>query len=667
MTARACMDPWPPGAPETEMPVQPEPVAVELREGLVGDAECICDRRFLCHGAGGKSLKVAESAKGQLDNTVRLTDVSDGLHRSLDFVGGEVVMPMHNAEIASLLGEYADLLEIKGANEYRIRAYRTAARNISNFPRDIADMVSGKEDLSRLPGLGKDLAAKLTAIVRSGRFSQLEQLKQELPAELLDISRLAGLGPKRTGALYQNLGVTNLWQLKEAAEEQKVRMLPGFAARTEQKILEEISRVSEDVGQKKRYKLAVLEGLAESLLSHLRHVDGVRKVDAAGSYRRRKETVGDLDILAAHEEGSQLMKRFVEHEDVDRVIAEGGTRSTVVLRFGVQVDLRAVAEENYGAALHYFTGSQSHNIAIRKLAAGKGLKINEYGVFQGERRIAGETEAEVYAQVDLPYIEPELRENSGEIDAARKGTLPELITLEEIRGDLHSHTKATDGRATLEEMAEAARARGYEYLAITEHTKHVTVARGFDARRLHAQIREIDRLNEKLGGIVLLKGAEVDILEDGSLDLPDDILKELDVVVCAVHYKLRLAADKQIERIIRAIDNPYFTILAHPTGRMIGRREPSELDLERLIKAARETGCVLELNAQPERLDLTDVHARMAKEMGVPIAICTDAHSVNDLNLMRFGLSQARRGWLERDDVLNTRTLKELKQLPRRK
>jgi DNA polymerase (family 10) len=329
-------------------------------------------------------------------------------------------------------------------------------------------------------------------------------------------------------------------------------------------------------------------------------------VEAAGSYRRRKETVGDLDILVTHKKGSEVMKRFVEYEDVERVVAKGETRSTVVLRFGVQVDLRAVAEASYGAALHYFTGSKAHNIAVRKMGVTKGFKINEYGVFKGDERIAGETEQEVYAQVDLPYIEPELRENNGEIEAAQKGKLPKLITPENLRGELHAHTKATDGRSTLEEMANAAKERGYEYLAITEHSKHVTVAKGLDAKRLAQQIDEVDRLNEKLDGIVLLKGIEVDILEDGSLDLPDEVLKKLDLVVCAVHYKFNLPVDKQTERIIKGIDNPYFTILAHPTGRMIGEREPYQLDMEQLMKVAKETGCVLELNAQPERLDLTE-------------------------------------------------------------
>jgi len=576
-------------------------------------------------------------------------------------------MPIHNSEIAEIFNEYADLLEIKGANQYRVRAYRTAARNISNLSRSAAEMVSKKEDISKLPGLGKDLAAKVADIVNNGKLSQLEELKKEIPAELIDIAGLAGLGPKRTGALYQEMGITTIEQLEEAAKKQKVREIPGFAAKTEQKILEEIGRKGEAAGGKKRYKLPVVEDLAQDLLDYLKKINGVKRVEAAGSYRRRKETVGDLDILVAHKKKTDVMKKFVEYEDVERVISKGDTRSTVVLRFGVQVDLRAIAEESYGAALHYFTGSQAHNIAIRKMGVKQGLKISEYGVFRDEKRIAGKTEEEVYSEVDLPYIEPELRENNGEIEAAKKGKLPELVTLEDIRGDLHAHTKATDGRSKLEEMAKAAKEKGYEYLAITEHSKHVTVAKGFDAKRLAEQLEEIDRLNEELDGIVLLKGIEVDILEDGSLDLPDDILKKLDLVVCAVHYKFNLPANKQTERIIKGIDNPYFTILAHPTGRMIGEREPYQLDMERLMKSAKETGSVLELNAQPDRLDLTEVYAKMAKEKGIMIAISTDAHSVNELDFMRFGVYQARRGWLESDDVLNTRGWKDLKKLLRKK
>jgi DNA polymerase (family 10) len=390
-------------------------------------------------------------------------------------------------------------------------------------------------------------------------------------------------------------------------------------------------------------------------------------MEIAGSYRRRKETVGDLDILATCKKGSKVMDSFVEYEDVEKVLSKGKTRSSVVLRSGIQVDLRVVPQVSYGAALHYFTGSKEHNIAVRKMGVKKNLKINEYGVFRGEKRIAGKTEKEVYKQVALAYIEPELRENRGEIEAAKKGQLPPLIKLKDIRGDLHTHTKSTDGRYKLEDMAKAAEKRGYEYFAVTDHSKHVTVAKGLNAERLARQIEEIDRLNQKMKGIRILKSIEVDILEDGSLDLPDSVLKELDLVTASVHYKFNLSQEKQTERIIKAMDNPLVNIFCHPTGRLINERRPYEVNIERLLEAAQERGCFLELNAHPDRLDLNDAHCKLAKDMGVKVAISTDAHSIDDLDLMRFGISQARRGWLEAEDVLNTRRWEELKKLLKRK
>jgi DNA polymerase (family 10) len=576
------------------------------------------------------------------------------------------LVPIHNAEIAQIFSEYADLLEIQGANQFRVRAYRTAARNIADLSQSIADMVARGEDLSELPGIGKDLSGKVADIVTSGRLFQLEELEKEVPAGLLDLTRLAGLGPKRIGALYRELGIASIEQLEAAAREQKIRGLPGFGAKTEQAILAEIERKG-GLRAEKRFKLSVAQRLARPLLDYLQKARGVKRVEVAGSYRRRKETVGDLDILVISSPDSEVMARLAEYDAVERVISKGSTRSTVVLRFGLQVDVRAVPEEDYGAALHYFTGSKAHTVAIRKIGVSRGLKINEYGVFRGEERVAGRTEEEVYAQVGLPYIEPELREDRGEIEAARRGELPELVKPEDIRGDLHAHTTSTEGRASLEEMARAAKERGYEYLAITDHSKRLSMTHGLDEKRLAEQIRQIDRLNGKSGGFVILKGIEVDIMEDGSLDLADDILRELDLVVCSVHHKFNLPQDKQTERIIRAISHsPAFTILGHPTGRLLGQRQPYDVDMEKVMKAAREYGCVLEVNAQPERLDLNDIHGKMARDMGVMVAISTDAHSVNDLDLMPFGVYQARRGWLGPADVLNTRGWKELKKLLRK-
>ncbi|MFH1970400.1 MAG: PHP domain-containing protein, partial [Verrucomicrobiota bacterium] len=415
-----------------------------------------------------------------------------------------------------------------------------------------------------------------------------------------------------------------------------------------------------------RMLLVTAEQVVESLLKTLRGVKGVKRVVPAGSFRRRQETVGDVDILATCADSAGIMRRFVGYEDVAEVIAHGATRSSVILRSGLHVDLRVVPEESYGAALHYFTGAKAHNIAIRARALGCGLKINEYGVFHGEERVGGVTEPEVYAAVQLPFIEPELREDRGEIEAAEKGQLPHLVTLADIRGDLQSHSTATDGQADIAEMAKAARKRGYEYLAITDHSQRMTMVHGLNATRLAQQIREIDRLNEKLSGFRILKSIEVDILENGALDLADAILKELDVVVGAVHSLFTLSREKQTERIMRAMDNPCFHIFAHPSGRLIGERDAYAVDLERLLHAAKERDCFMELNAHPMRLDLNDAYCRMAKELGVKVAISTDSHNPLSLDFMRFGVGQARRGWLEKDDVLNTRPWSALQKLLKR-
>jgi len=413
-------------------------------------------------------------------------------------------------------------------------------------------------------------------------------------------------------------------------------------------------------------RLPEAEDIAAPLVAYLKKTPGVKEICVAGSLRRCRETIGDLDILVTAKKHSPVMERFIAYEEVSGVISRGETRSTVVLRSGLHVDLRVVPQVSYGAALCYFTGSKAHNIALRTLALDKGYKLNEYGLFRGAKRIGGKSEQEIYARLGLAWVEPEMREDRGEIERARTGRLPRLITREDIRGDLHSHTNATDGRDSLEAMAEAARARGYEYLAVTDHSQHVTVAHGLDKKRLLEEIRRIDRLNEKLDGIVILKSCEVDILEDGSLDLPDGVLRELDFTVCAVHYNFNLPEKKQTERIIRAMDNPCFNILAHPTGRLINRREAYAIDIPAVVTAAKQRGCFLELNSQPARLDLTDTSCQLAKEMGLKVAISTDAHGVDQLDYLRYGIGQARRGWLEPGDVLNTRPLAKLKKLLKR-
>jgi DNA polymerase (family 10) len=475
------------------------------------------------------------------------------------------------------------------------------------------------------------------------------------------MAAVPGLGPKRVKLLYDRLHIRTLDKLRRAARSGRIRELKGFGEKTEQKIL---AALEKPLVTQKRFRLPAAEEEAQALIAYLK--SSVDETDIAGSYRRRRETVGDLDIVATARKTSTPGDRLVGYENIAEVSAHGTTRTTVVLRSGLQVDLRVVRAQSYGAALLYFTGSKAHNIALRKLANEHGWKLNEYGLFDGSRRIAGATEAEIYKKLGLAFVPPELREDRGEVELAGKRQLPDLIDLGDIHGDLHAHTDWSDGTATIAEMAAAAKERGYEYLAITDHSQRVTVAHGLDAARLARQIGEIERLNEKFDGFTLLKGTEVDILADGRLDLPDRILSRLDIVVASVHYKFDLSRAAQTERIIRAMDNPYVTIIGHPTGRLIGKREPYDIDIDRLVSAAKERHCCLEINAEPERLDLNDIHAQTAKAKGVKLAISTDAHATNALRNMRFGVDQARRGWLESADVINTRSLAGLKKLIKR-
>lgn len=574
-------------------------------------------------------------------------------------------MPVHNSDIARTLNKVADLLDIEGDNRFRIRAYRNAARTISGMSKDVSDMVASGEDLNALSGIGDDLAAKIKEIVNTGSLNQLEELQKDIPGELTELLQIANLGPRRVYVLHEALDVTNLDDLKQAAEDRKIRRLDGFGSKSENNVLSAIDRI-ETSGSSNRIPLHEAEQISTSLLEYLRQLKGVKECEVAGSFRRRKETVGDLDILVTCRKDTDVMKAFVDYEDVDRVLSRGKTRSSVVLRTGVQVDLRVVPQVAFGAALLYFTGSKSHNVALRKLAVKRNLKVNEYGAFKNDDRVAGRSEREMYELFDLSFIAPELREDTGEIKAAGKGRLPSLITLKDLRGDLQAHTTASDGLNTLEEMGRAAQERGHDYLAITDHSKRVSMANGLDEKRLARHIENIAQLNERFEGFRLLKSVEVDILEDGTLDLSDDILRELDIVVCSIHYNFNLSRKQQTRRVLKAMENPVFNILAHPTGRRIGQRGPYDIDLETIMKEARDNGCFLEVNAQPDRLDLKDSHCRMARDMGVKLSISTDVHSVDDLNVMQYGVWQARRGWLEADDVINTRPWSELKKLLRR-
>ncbi len=457
------------------------------------------------------------------------------------------------------------------------------------------------------------------------------------------------------------MNITTLDQLKKAINSGEIRRIEGFGEKTEHNILEEIGRLEQE--QTQRSKLPVAEEIAEALIRYLKEAKGIKDIEIAGSFRRGKETVKDLDILVTCKQGSKIMDHFTSYEDVQKIVSKGTTRSTVLLRSNFQVDLRVVPQKSFGAAMVYFTGSKEHNIAIRKIAIQKKFKLNEYGVFSGDEQVAGKTESEVYKKLGLRYIEPELREDRGEVEAARENKLPKLITLENIKGDLHAHSNHTDGRNTIEEMAQAAKEMGYEYIAITDHSQHVTVAGGLKPKEVLKELEEIDKINDKLKGFTILKGTEVDILDDGSLDLPDEILKELDIRVCSVHYKFNLSKKKQTGRIIKAMDNRYFNIFAHPTGRLINERNPYDFDMEEVMKVAKDKGCIIELNSHPDRLDLNDIHCKMAKDIGLKIVISTDAHHTSHLKFMHFGIGQARRGWLEPEDIINTRPIGELKKL----
>ncbi len=562
-----------------------------------------------------------------------------------------------NLEIANAFNEIAELLDIEGANPFRVRAYRNAARTILSYPSEMGTLLLEGFDLTTLKTIGKDLSAKITEMVETGELQFLRELRKEVSPGLEELLKLPGLGPKRVHTLHETLGINSPADLKTALETGKLGEVSGFGPAM-------IAALRTALGKKgsddKRYRLDQIRPVAERIVSWLNSSQGVIRIEIAGSIRRSREDPKDIDIVASCTDSKEIMERFTTMEEVQSIAMSGPTRSSVILRGGMHVDLRAVSEEEFATTLHHFTGSKAHNIELRTLASRAGLKINEYGVFRGDNRIAYKSEAAIYETLGLPYIVPELRENRGEIEAALAGRLPRLIEVSQIRGDLHAHTTYSDGINTIQEMALAARERGYEYLAITDHTHHLKIAHGLDEARILEQMEAIDRLNASLEGITLLKSAEVDILDDGTLDLPDSVLQRLDFTVCAVHYRFNLSAKEQTARILKAMENPCFTIFAHPTGRLLGLRAPYPLDMETIMRTCAERRIILELNSQPDRLDIHDLHCRMAKDAGVKIAISTDAHSIRDLDLIRYGISQGRRGWLEADDVINTRSLDDV-------
>ncbi len=568
---------------------------------------------------------------------------------------------MQNPDIARLFDEVADLLEIQDANPFRVRAYRNAARTIRDFPEPITDLVrAGTKDLTDIAGIGDDLAEKITAIVTTGELPLQKELARKLPAGLLDLLRIPGLGPKRVKLLYKKLKVKSAADLAAALDKGRVQKLKGFGPKMEEKIRAGIGQAQ--VGER-RMLLNEAETQATAVVAYLQAGGGIGQIEVAGSYRRRRETIGDLDIVVTSEgkNSTPVMDRFVAYGDVANVISKGETRATVKLRGGLQVDLRAVEPDAYGAALLYFTGSKAHNIDLRKIAQEKSYKLNEYGLFKGTRRAAGKTEEEVYGKLGLDWIPPELREARGEIALAREHRLPHLVEVKDIRGDLQMHTSATDGKGTIEDMAHAARALGYEYIAITDHSKRVTMALGLDAKRLREQWKAIDAWNASSRGFTILRSVELDILENGKLDLPDDVLADADYVVATIHYGLNQGEKELTRRLVGAAEHPWVDAIGHPTGRLVGKREPYAFDFEALCRACAATGCLLELNGHPERMDLPDTLAAAGKQHGVRFVLSTDSHQPGNLPFMKYAVYLARRAGLEAADTLNTRPLAEFR------
>jgi len=568
---------------------------------------------------------------------------------------------MTTHHIARVFAEIGQLLELKGENVFKIRAYERAAQTIRALGEDLA-AVRARDGLLDLPGIGKELAAKIGELLDTGKCKAHQELLKEFPPGLLAMMEIPEVGPKSVKFLYDTLGIDSVEKLEAAAQAGHLRDLKGFGAKTEANILKGIERLRK---HHERTPLGMAYPLAMEFIARLRKKAPVTQISHAGSLRRMCETIGDLDILVSSNKPAEVMDAFTALDLVEEVIAKGDTKSSIITELGMQVDLRVVPDDSFGAALQYFTGSKQHNIHLREIAVKKGLKLSEWGVFRvkgaKETRIGGKTEQELYDAVGVPMMPPELREDRGEIEAALAGTLPDLITVKDIRGDCHTHTTASDGKSTLAEMAAAAKARGYKYLAICDHSQSARVANGLDAARLRRQIKDIRAFNQQHGdGFTVLAGSEVNILRDGALDFPDDLLDDLDFVVASVHDNFKLDRSVQTTRIVRAMENPRVCVIGHPTGRLIGRRDPYDVDMDYIIAAAKHAGCALELNSFPDRLDLNDAHCRMAKDAGVPFFIDTDAHAVEHFALIDYGIATARRAWLEPRDVLNTRPLPQL-------
>ncbi|UCG79362.1 MAG: DNA polymerase/3'-5' exonuclease PolX [Nitrospirota bacterium] len=564
---------------------------------------------------------------------------------------------MIKKEISKIFRDMADLLEVKGDNPFRIRAYRRASQSVEGISSDVSKMT--EKELVSIPGIGKDLAGKIKEYSETGKIGAWEDLKRDVPEGIIDIISIPGVGPRTAKLIFDELGISTLEGLESALEKGRLRGIGHIKDKTEQNILKGIKLIKKG---RERVSIGLALPLAEGIVRYLKEEPYVDQISVAGSIRRWKESVKDIDILVTSDEPSKVMHRFVSMAGVSDIIAKGSTKSSVYMNDGIQVDLRVVDDACFGAALQYFTGSKEHNVRLRELAVKKKLKINEYGVFDAktEKFLGGRNEEDIYKVLDLKYVEPELRENTGEIVASAEGTLPKLIEVKDIKGDLHVHSDWSDGGHSIEDIAMAASRRGYKYIALTDHSKGLGIANGLTEERILAQIKEIDKVNKQMNDFTVLKGLEVDIRSDLTLDIRDEVLSRLDIVVASIHSGFGQSKEKITKRLISAMENPYVDVIAHPTGRLIGKRDAYEVDMDEVLKAAKRTGAVIEINAFPARLDLNDIHTKEAKKLGVKLAISTDTHIEDHFDYMKYGVAVARRGWLEKKDVINTKSAKAL-------
>ncbi len=564
---------------------------------------------------------------------------------------------MKNKELAQIFEKMADILEFKGNNVFKINAYRKASRALKDFLGDLQQLTrEGK--LKDIPGVGSGIAKKIEEYLTTGKIAKYEEAKEGVSDELLSMLNIPGMGPKTLSLIHKRLKVSNLQELEEALHDGKLRDLPSMGEKKEENILRGIKLLQMS---QKRMTLGEVLPLVDEIITALKKKGSISKIQTAGSLRRMRETIGDIDILATGKDNKKIINDFTHLPRVTDVLAAGETKASVIVEVGTQVDLRVVPEDSYGAALQYFTGSKAHNVRIREMARSMGLKVNEYGIFKGDKKIGGAKEKDIYDALNLPMMPPEMREDRGEIEAALKGKLPHLIELSDIKGDFHVHSKWSDGSATLEELAQKAKELGYEYIVIADHSQSLKIANGLTEDKLAEKIEEIKKINKKFSGVAVLSAAEVDIKADGTLDYSDEQLKDLDVIIAAIHSGFKQTEEAMTRRILKALDNPYVHILAHPTGALIGYREPYSVDLEKVMKKAADKKVALEINAYYERLDLNDIACRRAKELGAKLAIGTDSHHLDQLWMMKLGVAVARRGWLEPDDVLNTYGIKKLK------